>query len=726
MLSVLVLTPARAAFPGPNGKITFSSTRDGNGEVYVMNADGTGAARLTTDPADDITPAFSPDASKIAFWTLRSGTGDIYVMDADGSNETNLTNTPDPEFEPAFSPDGSKIAYARNPGVASDIFTMNADGSSPTNLTNNPAIDTDPAFSPDGTKIAFARSPGNVFVMNADGSGQTALTNTGLDGAPSFSPDGTRIVFLSLRDGNDEIYVMNADGTNETNVSNDPAADSQPAFSPDGTKIIFDSDRSGDRDLWIMNADGSSPVNVTNSPGTDQQADWAVGPAATTNPSGGSGGSGASGGSGGGSASAATPGNRGSSSSSNPGSLVPATVRPPLPPAIAPTPIAGAGAAGASSSGRGSSSRAAAGLGPLPGKGLSAPAQGNAGGSSPAGAGDLVNDNPERSDVVALFSRPDELFLSAPDIGRSIGIAVLLALLLGLPAKLFNKTVQKNRVELAAWFAPLRAAFAAITPRGARRLLGAAVVSVAATTAVYVFLDPAFPGRPGAGAYAAGMLAGFAVIAANQHLTQRVYINRRVPELAGGWKVYPGQVTVSVLCVLASRLAHFVPGVMFGMSGDYESRRPLPLEHLGRRITLTYGLLLAISLTAWCASIPVAHAAAERGASFGVLMLDAALAILAVGGMQGIAFGLVPLTFLDGDSLARARPWVWRGLWGSGLLWLAVVVINPALTHQGHKSASVTWLVALLAFQSLVAVGLWSYFVVRRRGGSSAHAGAHA
>jgi dipeptidyl aminopeptidase/acylaminoacyl peptidase len=102
--SVLLLTvalsggtaalPAGAAFPGANGKIAFTSDRDGNSEIYVMNADGSGQTRLTNDGAIDNEPVWSPDGTKIAFWTERNGPAEIYVMNADGSGQINLTKNP--------------------------------------------------------------------------------------------------------------------------------------------------------------------------------------------------------------------------------------------------------------------------------------------------------------------------------------------------------------------------------------------------------------------------------------------------------------------------------------------------------------------------------------------------------------------------------------------------------------------------------------------------------
>ena len=96
------------------GKIAFRSDRDGNGEIYVMNADGTNQTRLTNNSAEDIWPSWSPDGTKIAFMSDRDGNGEIYVMNADGTNQTRLTNNSATEYCPSWSPDGTKIVFMSN------------------------------------------------------------------------------------------------------------------------------------------------------------------------------------------------------------------------------------------------------------------------------------------------------------------------------------------------------------------------------------------------------------------------------------------------------------------------------------------------------------------------------------------------------------------------------------------------------------------------------------
>jgi len=88
------VAPTMSTTPAAGSRIAFESVRDGNGEIYVMDADGSNQTRLTNNPADDGSPAWSPDGSRIAFYSDRDGNYEIYVMDADGSNQTRITNNP--------------------------------------------------------------------------------------------------------------------------------------------------------------------------------------------------------------------------------------------------------------------------------------------------------------------------------------------------------------------------------------------------------------------------------------------------------------------------------------------------------------------------------------------------------------------------------------------------------------------------------------------------------
>lgn len=180
--------------------------------------------------------------------------------------------------------DNGKIAFRSDRfdtsigSLNEDIYVINADGSGETRLTTSAGIDHSPDWSPDATKIAFKSTrDGNheIYVMNADGSAQSRLTNnTAIDDHPNWSMDGTKIAFYSDRDGNNEIYVMNANGSGLTRLTNNPAQDLEPVWSPDGTRIAFRSDRDGNDEIYVMNADGTGQTRLTNDPGSDDYASW--------------------------------------------------------------------------------------------------------------------------------------------------------------------------------------------------------------------------------------------------------------------------------------------------------------------------------------------------------------------------------------------------------------------------------------------------------------------
>jgi Tol biopolymer transport system component len=272
---LLVLTgPATAAYPGQNGKIAFSSARDGNSEIYSMNPDAGGQTRLTNDAGVDIDPAWTADGAAIAY----TGGDDIWVMNADGSGKARLTSDEAADVNPAWSPEGTKLAFASRRDGPGEIYVMNADGAAQTRLTNDPASEDTPAWSPDGSTIAFTsdrRGNKDIFVMNADGSNQRPLTSDGgADIGPNWSPDGSRIAFWSNRDGNPEIYVMDADGSGQTRLTRNLETDIDPAWSPDGKRIVFTSNRDGNTEIYVTNVNGTGQTRLTTMVADDTTADW--------------------------------------------------------------------------------------------------------------------------------------------------------------------------------------------------------------------------------------------------------------------------------------------------------------------------------------------------------------------------------------------------------------------------------------------------------------------
>jgi Tol biopolymer transport system component len=202
------------------------------------------------------------------------------------------------------SPEG-KIVFVR-PGTepsehcfeqpCADIWVMDADGSNQTNLTNTPDTNEgQPAWSSDGTRITFTSDQdevggfSDVWVMNADGSNQINLTPTAPDAdnfheyQPSWAPSGTQIVFVREIPGQviseqSDIFVMDADPTtdNATNLTNTDASEIDPAWSPDGTTIAFAGVRNSGFEIVTMDPDGQNEEILTGDSfeGDDRAPDW--------------------------------------------------------------------------------------------------------------------------------------------------------------------------------------------------------------------------------------------------------------------------------------------------------------------------------------------------------------------------------------------------------------------------------------------------------------------
>lgn len=305
--------------------IAFISTRHNpkatlfESQIYLMDADGTNARRITENQYGDNFPALSPDGSKIVFESNRLrtkeepiNTSHLFLMNTDGTEQTLLARG----SSATWSPDGKKIAFHASasgtgrptkpfPGAATidnDIFTLNVNNvlkknAKPKNITNSPeAIDEDPDWSLDGKKILFTShlvaddkldsATAEIYVMNANGKGKRVrLTdNAEEERAPVWSPDGKRIVYMCRTGGSDfEVCVMNADGTKQLQLTDNTLGELTCSWSLDGQKIIFHRVRTPgigaaggvpDYQLWLINTDGTGETRLTDTPGLNAFANW--------------------------------------------------------------------------------------------------------------------------------------------------------------------------------------------------------------------------------------------------------------------------------------------------------------------------------------------------------------------------------------------------------------------------------------------------------------------
>ena len=140
----------------PDGKqFAFSSTHDGNQEIYRCNLNGADVTRLTQSPGHDAHPCYTPNGTRILFSTDRWGGLELASMAVDGTDLTRLTQSPGLDDFPAVSPDGKRIAFVSNRDGNSEVYVCDLDGGQPENLSRNSARDTQPTWTPDGTGITF-------------------------------------------------------------------------------------------------------------------------------------------------------------------------------------------------------------------------------------------------------------------------------------------------------------------------------------------------------------------------------------------------------------------------------------------------------------------------------------------------------------------------------------------------------------------------------------------
>jgi dipeptidyl aminopeptidase/acylaminoacyl peptidase len=292
--------PSSAVAEPVNGRIAYSTFESGNGstgDIWTMEADGSGKQQAVFHPDNDAQADWAPDGTKIVYRSRRSSQFEISIVDfsvrdADGRpTVTDIPKAPDgtQSSQPGWFPDMSHLLYRRTNGTGttrSDIWMMNLDGSDRHPLYVAPDDQFYPSFSPDMKKLLFSTVKSatgrNIQVLDIASGVVTTLFSfspTSYDSAPAWSPDGSQIAFESNLDGDREIYVMNADSSNQRRITTNTWWDEGPAWSPDGKRIAFSSGADDlHLDIWTMNADGSDLRQLTTYPGRDESPDWGVNP----------------------------------------------------------------------------------------------------------------------------------------------------------------------------------------------------------------------------------------------------------------------------------------------------------------------------------------------------------------------------------------------------------------------------------------------------------------
>jgi Tol biopolymer transport system component len=232
----------------------------------------------TASNQNTASPAASSLSTPTATIAISSLTGrivfsddDVWIVNADGTDLRRLTDSPWREFDPSLSPDGRLIAYRSEPHDLPELWVMNADGSGQHQLTPDGGF---PDWSPDGSMLAYAPGGGptgksSIAIMNPDGSGQRSLPGTDYGELPSWSPDGKRIAFSNNLAGSPRMYIVDIDGSGVVDLSS-AGEGGKVAWSPDGRSILFQSHRDTQdnyTDIYVMRPDGSGVQRLTTAHG---------------------------------------------------------------------------------------------------------------------------------------------------------------------------------------------------------------------------------------------------------------------------------------------------------------------------------------------------------------------------------------------------------------------------------------------------------------------------
>lgn len=294
---------AEAYFSADGTRIIFQSARPPYDcdQIFTMNLDGSDVRLVSTGEGRTTCSFFFPDGRRFVYASTHLGGAgcpppadrslgyvwplypdyDLFAASLDGGPPVRLTDAPGYDAEAAVSPDGSRIVFTSVRDGDLELYSMKPDGTDVRRLTERVGFDGGPFYSWDGTKIVYRSNylekpeeiaeyrallaknlmrptRAEIFVMNADGSGQTQVTKTGdANWSPFLHPNGRQIVYASnMHDPQKRtfsLYVVNADGSGTERVTYGARFDSFPMFSPDGTKLLFCSTR---------NAAGAHEFNI--------------------------------------------------------------------------------------------------------------------------------------------------------------------------------------------------------------------------------------------------------------------------------------------------------------------------------------------------------------------------------------------------------------------------------------------------------------------------------
>lgn len=262
---VLALTGKRGI---ADTKIAYSAEvmngKKRNKEIFIVDYDGHGARKITTDRSMSILPRWSKDGH-IYYTSYRFGTPDIFKINLAKGKVENVSVSKGLDLVGGVSPDGRSIVLTKSASSNTIISEYNLETGVSRPLTNQEGVDGSPSYSPDGRFVVFVSNrSGNPQIYRLErATGETKRLTNSFNWAdtPQWSPTGEWIVFAGRLANNHpiDIFLVDITGTNIKQLTADAGKNEDPAWSPDGRFIAFTTTRGGKRQLYVMDNDGSAP-----------------------------------------------------------------------------------------------------------------------------------------------------------------------------------------------------------------------------------------------------------------------------------------------------------------------------------------------------------------------------------------------------------------------------------------------------------------------------------
>lgn len=259
--------------------IALANNQTGKKEIYLMDYDGAGLRRITSDASINLLPRFSPDRRQLVYTSYKNGNPDLMLFDIAKGRTQVFSAEQGLNLPGGFSPDGTQLLMTLSRGQSPNLYIKEFPEGGLTRLTQHFGADSSPTFSPDAGQVAFVSDrSGNPQIYILDLITQRAKRLTGMNwcDSPAWSPTGEWLAFSGRAHHLDkmDIFLVDVTGNQVRQITRGEGSNENPSWSPDGRFIVFTSTRNGRSEIFVMDADGSAPHPLTNLPGNSFTPSW--------------------------------------------------------------------------------------------------------------------------------------------------------------------------------------------------------------------------------------------------------------------------------------------------------------------------------------------------------------------------------------------------------------------------------------------------------------------